>query len=104
MRDLFSATARMAFVAGAALLVAACGGGTDEEAGANNVAADELDSNLMLEAPANDASALETTMNVPEPEPTLNTGTTGTDASDVLGNTSGGDTGGNTVESNVTGM
>jgi len=34
----------------------------------------------------------------------MENGSQGTDATNVLGNSSGGDTGGNTVESNVSGM
>ena len=94
-------TARISAIAGAALLAAACGGDGDEAA--NQAMANEADANLMLNAPANDASALESAINAAEPTIGEN-GSQGTDAVDVLGNTSGGDTGGNTAESNVSGM
>ena len=89
-----------AVLAGAALAVAACG---DRDEAANEAAANTLDANLTLEAPANDASALETAVPAAEPAPIAN-GTAGNDSEPVLGETSGGDTGGNTVESNVSGM
>ena len=91
---------RMTALAGAALIVAACGGDDAADEAAN----DSLDSNLMLEQPMNDASAMESAANALEPAPPADTGNQGTDSTDVLGNTSGGDTGGNTVESNVSGM
>ena len=68
-------------IAGAALALASCG----ETATVNNAASNELDASMTMEAPANDASAMEATTN-------------------ATGETSGGDTGGNNVESNVSGM
>ena len=94
MRTLFSTT-RLTLVAGAALLVAGCGG--SESTG--NVAND-LGSNAIVEEPYNDASALESAANVTEPLPVENATNT-VEAPE----TSGGDTGGNTLQSNdVAGM
>jgi hypothetical protein len=87
---------------GAALALAACGRDDAE----TNVVADPLENDMMMDM-GNDASAMESLgedpMNdlppppemPPPPPPPVN---------DVLGNTSGGDTGGNVVESNVSGM
>ena len=88
---------RTALAAGAVLLLAACGReATDNEANA-------IDSNLMFEEPANDASAMESAYNATEPMPTTNAADPGNDI-DAGRETSGGDTGGNTLESNVAGM
>lgn len=95
MRDLLSTT-RISIIAGSALFVAACGGG---ETATNLGAANDLESNLMLDAPGNDASAMESMTNVVEPLPTANVG----DANEVdpaAAETSTRDT----VESNVSGM
>ena len=56
MRDIPSRSATFAFVAGLALAVAGCGGASEpaEEAGTNLG-----DSNMILDEPANDASAME---------------------------------------------
>jgi len=86
---------RIALAAGMALAVAACGRGGE----ANNAAANELDGNMTMSEPANDASAMESTTNAAEPVapmPDANTTSTGSDT--------GGDTGGNNVESNTVGM
>ena len=99
MRDLLTRSARLAIVTGACLFVAGCGGGGEA---ANDAAVNAMDSNLMIDEPANDASAMESAVNAPEPMPVTNAGET--DTNDVLGETDGGDTGGNTVESNVSGM
>lgn len=99
MRDLHTLTTRLAIMAGACLFVAACGSGSDAT---NDAALNSLDSNLMIDEPANDASAMESAINAPELVPETNAGET--DTNDVLGETDGGDTGGNTVESNVSGM
>lgn len=96
MRDLLSTT-RMSIIAGSALFVAACGG---SETAANQGAANDLESNLMLDGPGNDASAMESVANVAEPLPTTaNLGETNA-ADPAEGETSAGDT----VESNVSGM
>lgn len=100
MRDLFSRSARLAIVTGACLFVAGCSGGGDAT---NDAAANAMDGNLMIDEPANDASAMESAVNAPELMPTTNAGEE-VDTNDVLGDTDGGDTGGNTVESNVSGM
>jgi len=84
---------KTALIAGAALVVAGCSRG---EAPANN-ASNELDANMTMSEPANDASAMESATNVAEPAaPAAN-------ASDSDSDT-GGDTGGNNVESNTVGM
>ena len=108
MRDLLSSSStRLAMIAGAALFVAACGDGGEAT---NNSGIEELDSNMMLDTLGNDASALESIGNAGEPLPPVDTGNQGveanqgTESTDVLGTTSGGDTGGNTVESNVSAM
>ena len=88
----------LAAVAGGALILAACGDGDKADESAN-----ALDANMTLDATANDASALETAIPAPEPAPAANA-SAGNAAEPVLGDTSGGDTGGNTVESNVSGM
>ena len=93
---------KAAMIAGAALSMPACGddgGEATEAAGAN-----KIDGNAMLAEPANDASAMESAVNATEPAPVVNGTEPGNDAGGVLGETSGGDTGGNTVESNVSAM
>ena len=95
MRNLLSTT-RISIIAGSALFVAACGGG---ETAVNEGAANDLESNLMLDAPGNDASAMESMTNVVEPLPTANVGETNA-VDPAAGETSTGDT----VESNVSGM
>ncbi len=99
MRDLSTRKIGLALLAGAVLLVGGCGG--DEAT--NTADANTLDANLLLDQPANDASALESAANASEPVVT-DTGNQGTDATEILGNTSGGDTGGNTVGGNVSAM
>lgn len=86
---------KTALIAGAALAVAACSRG---EAPANN-ASNELDANMTMSEPANDASAMESATNLAEPAaPAAN------NASETSGSDTGGDTGGNNVESNTVGM
>lgn len=99
MGDVLTRAGRLAMVAGAALLAAGCAGGDDA---ANATDTNALDANVMLEEPGNDQSAMESAVNATEPLAT-NTSDDG-NTSDVLGDTSGGDTGGNTIESNVSGM
>ncbi|HEV2818074.1 MAG TPA: hypothetical protein VGW40_12735 [Allosphingosinicella sp.] len=90
MRSLIIKTA---LIAGAALVVAGCSRG---EAPANN-ASNELDANMTMSEPANDASAMESATNLAEPAaPAANASDSGSDV--------GGDTGGNNVESNTVGM
>lgn len=86
---------KTALIAGATLVVAGCNRG---EAPANN-ASNELDANMTMSEPANDASAMESATNLAEPvAPAAN-------ASDSRsGSDTGGDTGGNNVESNTVGM
>ena len=98
MPNLSKRGAGWAMVAGAALLAAGCGTGDDA---ANRADANALDANLMLEGPGNDASAMESAVNATEPV-AVNSSEDG-NASDVLGETRGGDTGGNTIESNASG-
>jgi ABC-type antimicrobial peptide transport system permease subunit len=86
---------KAALIAGAALIVAGCNRG---EAPANNVS-NELDANLTMSEPANDASAMESATNLAEPPaPAANASDSGS------GSNTGGDTGGNNVESNTVGM
>lgn len=99
MRDLSSRTGRWVLLAGAALLVAGCSGSEDAD---NAVDANALDANLLLDQPLNDASAMESAANAIEPE-TTNAGEAG-NASEMLGETRGGDTGGNVIESNTSAM
>ena len=101
MRSLLATTAAWGAAGAAALLVAACGGDADDT---ENAGAEPLNAAEMLSTPANDASALESVAGTPEPaaEPVVNEAA-GNEAVPVLGETSGGDTGGNTVESNVSG-
>ncbi len=87
--------ARAALAAAAVLALAACGGETT----VNNTAGNELDANVMLEEPANDASALEAAGNAVEAPPPADNAT-----NEAEGETEGGDTGGNNVESNTVGM
>jgi len=85
-------TAKAALVAGAALALAACG----SEPAVNNAADNELDANMTLEAPANDASAMEAAGNAAEiPAPADN----GADEAEDTSTDSA-----NTLESNVSGM
>ena len=84
---------------GCALLAAGCG---RQQATTVNVT-NEVSVTNDLAMPMNDASAMESTANVSTmPPPTTNMGNSA--ETDALGQTSGGDTGGNTVQSNVTGM
>lgn len=96
MRHLLSTT-RISIIAGSALFVAACGGGGQTVA--NEGAANDLESNLMLDEPGNDASAMESVTNVAEPLPTANVGAPA-ETDPGAGVTSTGDT----VDSNVAGM
>ena len=100
MHDHLTRTGRLALIAGAALLASACGGGGDAQ---NESAANATDANLMLDQPANDASAMESAVNATEATPYTVPGNE-SDGNDVLGETEGGDTGGNTIDSNVSGM
>ena len=115
MRAHFSLLFKSAFVVPAAIALASCGGGAEEA----NEAASTVDSNMSFERIGNDASALEAAANaapvLPQSEPTNEGGATDDNddapsqgASEprdqpVLGETSGGDTGGNTVQGNVSG-
>ena len=102
MRDFRIKAAMAAMIAGASLLAAACGSESDDAA--NDAGANVADSNAMLVEPANDASAMESAVNATEPAPPANDSGATNETGGVLGETSGGDTGGNTVDSNVTGM
>ncbi|HMG46567.1 MAG TPA: hypothetical protein VK614_03805 [Allosphingosinicella sp.] len=86
MRNLILKTA---LIAGAALAVAGC---NRADTAANNAAANELDANMTMGEPANDASAMESATNQAEPAAPAET------------NAGGSDTGGNNVESNTLGM
>jgi hypothetical protein len=87
---------RISMVASAALFVAACGGHGGETA---NSAANDLDSNLMVDQAGNDASAMESVANAPEAAPVANVDTTANATA-----TDGGDAGADPVDSNVAGM
>jgi len=89
---------RTALIAGAALLAAGCGGG-DGTIAAN--AGGEADANLALDAPGNDASALESAANVTEEAPPAENMANAAEGPE--GETSGGDTGGNVMD-NIAGM
>lgn len=89
---------RTALIANAALLVAACGGG-DGTVAANDGGA--ADANLALDAPGNDASAMESAANAVEEAPPAENMANAAEAPE--GETSGGDTGGNVMD-NVAGM
>jgi hypothetical protein len=95
MRSLFLKTI---LIAGAALAVSACNRGGPT---ANKVTANEVDANMMLSAPGNDQSAMESVTNVAEPMPAP---ATNSSSNAATGQTSGGDTGGNNVEANTVGM
>ncbi len=83
----------------AASLLAGC----NSRPAATTNAANTNVGNMALEAPMNDQSAMESATNagLATPPPANSTNSS---ATDVLGETRGGDTGGNTVQSNVTGM
>jgi hypothetical protein len=82
---------RTGFIACAALALAGCDRGNKA---ANNVSANELDANMTLTAPANDASAIESATNVSEPAaPATNSAGTDVPPPSV-----------NNVESNTLGM
>jgi hypothetical protein len=89
MRNL---TLKTALIAGAALAAAGC---SRADTAANNSAGNELDANMTMGEPANDASAMESTANMAEPA---------APAANETGSDTGGDTGGNNVESNTLGM
>ena len=99
MRISFNLASRLAFMAGAALLAAGCSGGNNATT-ENNLSA--TDANMMMEQSGNDQSAMESAANVTEPTPAE--ANESSQDNSVLGDTSGGDTGGNTVDSNVSGM
>jgi hypothetical protein len=95
MRNPFLNRAAIAAMAGAALLAACSGSESTDNAAANDAG------NIMFEEPANDASALETAANATEMVPLGNDATMTTEEPE----TSGGDTGGNTMAGNdVAGM
>jgi hypothetical protein len=102
MRDIPSRSATFAFVAGLALAVAGCSGSSEPAAEAD---ANLAESNLILDEPANDASAMESADEVTQPVDVFENSTANeAEETEPLGETSGGDTGGNTVDSNVSGM
>ena len=111
MRDRLIRPSGAAMLAAALLVLAGCG-----REDAHNQAADNgLGNDLGLETVGNDASAMEAAGTAAPADsstggPAANmTGTatgngTGSGDPGVLGDTSGGDTGGNSADSNVTGM
>ena len=107
-----SAFIDVAFVLSAVVALAACGGGGE----ANNLAATETDSNVMFDGIGNDASALEAAANASPLPPANEAGPDGNNAIEngaavegtdsdqpVLGETKGGDTGGNVIQGNNSG-
>lgn len=94
MRDFILGARRLSIVAGAALALAGCGGG---ETATN--AANDLESDLIYDVPANDASAMELAANATgDLVPIDNVTNAFGDEADTGGSR------GNSVESNVTGM
>lgn len=91
-------TVRLALVAGVALAVAGCG----SRPAATNTAANAAGIANDLSMPMNDASAIETTANASTTPPPSNMSNSAD--TQPIGPTSGGDTGGNTVQSNIAGM
>lgn len=83
---------------GCALLVSACG----QQAATNNVTVNATTITNDMAMPMNDASAMESAANVSTMPPPANM--TNTADTPPTGETSGGDTGGETVQSNVAGM
>jgi uncharacterized caspase-like protein len=98
MSELLTFAGRAATIAAAAMLTA-CGSDAGEEPALNT-----FETETTLDEPANDASALESAVIDPSPAPVTNAGGTAESESEVVGETSGGDTGGNSVDGNVEGM
>jgi outer membrane murein-binding lipoprotein Lpp len=95
MRSLIFAS-RAVLATGVVLALAAC----NREASVDNNAGAELEANASYDALGNDASAMEAAGNAAElPAPADNEA-----GDEVDGQTEGGDTGGNNVESNTVGM
>jgi hypothetical protein len=88
MRNLTQRTIALTALAAAVALVPACGDSPDT---GNQSAPDVLDSNLMLNAPGKDASAMESVLNANEPAPAAEDWNQSTDS------------GGNSVDSNQSG-
>ncbi|HET9428686.1 MAG TPA: hypothetical protein VFO69_10040 [Allosphingosinicella sp.] len=112
MRRVVKAAVHAVFVLPAVMALASCGG-ADET---NKAESSETDSNVMFERIGNDASALEAAANASPLAPSNDVAAdgeaadedaptnSGADASQsVLGETEGGDTGGNTIQGNVSG-
>ena len=98
MRDLLSKVMTGSMVAGAALLVAACGGG--EDAAANNVATNYVEDPLMG---ANDVTAVDA-MNGTEANLGVSTDANATTTTTTTTNATTTDTTTNTGTGNTTGM
>lgn len=96
---------RAALIAAGVSLAAGCGGDGAEDSNAG-----ALDANAMLEQPANDASAMESVYNAAEPAADSTEPGNAADSDEAAeetgpaGETSGGDTGGNTLDSNAAAM
>ena len=87
---------RTALIAGAALAVSAC----NRHPTVNNVSTNDLNANMTMSAPANDASAMESVANT-------TTTTTSTNTTNLSGNSTrdpGAGVSTNNVESNTVGM
>ncbi len=93
----------MRILAFTTLAVAGLLAGCNSRPAATTNTANVSAANMTLDAPMNDQSAMESVTNagLTAPPPVGNSTNSATDA---LGETRGGDTGGNTVQSNVTGM
>jgi hypothetical protein len=86
---------RTALVAGATLAVSAC----NRHPTVTNITTNDMDANMTMSAPANDASAIESVSNNVQPaEPAANSSTSNTT------HDSGAGTSTNNVESNTVGM
>ncbi|MGZ8281724.1 MAG: hypothetical protein ACXWUN_02085 [Allosphingosinicella sp.] len=101
MREILNRTGLVAMIAGLAFAAAAC---SDSEPASDVTTNNALDSNLLFEEPANDASAMESVGNAVEPAPELTAPDNAATANNSSDEAVPGDSGGDTVESNVSGM
>jgi hypothetical protein len=86
---------RTALVAGATLAVAAC----NRHPTVNNITTNDMDANMTMTAPANDASAIESVSNNVQPTTSADNSSTSNTTRDTGAGTST-----NNVESNTVGM
>lgn len=92
MRNLFI---RTALIAGATLAISAC----NRQPTVTNITTNDLDANMTMTAPANDASAIESVSNNVQPAAPVENSSTSNSSRD-----SGASTSTNNVESNTVGM